>query len=148
MNFGCHTLIHSTILRRVPLILVWLDGKCLDITGSEQKDGVQSKHKQYWSSRDKCLAECKKWDKATGCQFRKDEGCWVHTKDVAAGSGKPPYICAVFSSKTLNVLYLLLSCKKTILLAQTANSLPSLVSTSMEGEMLYSESIWISRGKL
>ena len=75
-------------------IIDWLDGKCLDKSGSEQTKNRLKKHPQL--NADECLAECKGWDDATGCLFKQGGGCWIHTADVASASGEAQYKCSVF----------------------------------------------------
>jgi len=74
----------------------WLVGYCLDSNGQDQNSGVIT---LSGPTAEQCLAACRNHNGATGCELIKNQGnqgCYVHTEDVASGSQHSNHICYLF----------------------------------------------------
>ena len=83
-------------------------GHCVRESGYDQYSGVITKNflnSNTIETQKRCLDMCKQTDGATGCEViwdtqnsdYKSPGCYVHTKEIAMGSGDENQACWVFS---------------------------------------------------
>ena len=83
------------------------NGYCLDSQGRDQNTGVIQVSGWYATAED-CLKACwSKKDGATGCEYHTSGSgaCYVHTKDVASGSGSKGYNCYVLAKKSIFISF-------------------------------------------
>ena len=67
----------------------------MDSSGKDQNSGTIQFGVKL--SREDCLNSCKKIVGATGCEYKANTGCGVHTQDVASGSNSKNFECFVFA---------------------------------------------------
>ena len=70
-------------------------GYCLDSHGQDQNAGVRHLGGVYEGGED-CLSACRQEEGASGCEYQATGKCYMHTADVATGSGEDDgYTCYV-----------------------------------------------------